>query len=181
MPNDSMNRPKGGAPAPGREPAQATGAVWHVPSAALGLDDEALDLAASKAPFGYGWRRAVERWMSGNADLMAALILDPSIELTEDARVFLADLVRGKVKRIRGRPSRRPWTVEMAVVADVFAEAVQQSAKAHVGNPLERAFLAVGKRRRMSKDAVRGIYERAAEQGITLEGWKKRGALTWTT
>ena len=127
------------------------------------------------------WASVLSQWLSGDPEPLAVWLLDPATELQDDARAFLADLVRGKVKRPRGRRTRKRGGEERAIVAEVFIEYERQAKKSSVLNPHERAIAVVANRRGLLPGAVRGIVEKLAAAGINATAWRQWGRPVWTT
>lgn len=128
------------------------------------------------------WSAVFVRWIDGDPAPMAAWLLDPATVLHDDAREFLASLVRGEVKRPRGRRTRRPAHVDRAIVAEVYGarERLTQQKRPRITQANERAIAEVATQRRMSPDTVRGIVERLTAAGVTFDAWQRWGRPTFT-
>jgi hypothetical protein len=133
------------------------------------------------------WAHAMAQWFEGRTEPLAALLLSGE-EPTADAGAFLADLVRDRVKKPRGRPTRRTAAFDRAIVAEVFTETERQRQYPTVEARRDRAITIVAARkrkgadgvdRRMSAGQVRGIVEKLAKLGITPEAWAAWGRPKW--
>lgn len=124
------------------------------------------------------WADAISRWLSGDTGPFSAAISEASLELTSDAREFIAALAEGRIKRERaGRPTEyEPW-VERSIVAAVFAEHERALGEPRIrgGSPQDRAFERVAKSRSTTPGAVRGLVSKLRAKGWTLELWQQWG------
>lgn len=141
----------------------------------------ASNLSDSELKIEREWSFVLSRWLDGDAEPMAAWLRDSAAVLPEDARQFLADQLRGKVVRPRGRRPRRSGQEERAIACDYFREYEAQALRPQTANPQDRAYSVVASRHATSPPTVRGIVERLAKAGITLEAWKRWGRPDWTT
>lgn len=134
----------------------------------------ALDMTAPDAR----WTGAISRWLSGDPALFTAAISDTSLELTSDAREFIAALADGRIKKgVVGRPTKyEPW-FERSIVAALYSEHELALADptSRSGSPQDRAFELVAERHLLTADAVRGLVAKLRAQGWTLERWQQWG------
>jgi hypothetical protein len=64
-------------------------------------------LELTKAEIEAQWREAIEYWQNGDQSVLLFLLRRKTIsEIPEAARVFLADVIEGKIKRPRKRPPK---------------------------------------------------------------------------
>jgi hypothetical protein len=136
----------------------------------VNTDDEAF----------FRWACAYSRWLGGDPESLAAWLTDPNSVITDDAREFLADLARGRIKRPRGRPPGRTPGEERVIVAEVYAARSRHATNKRLTQPHERALADVARARRMPLGAARGIVDRLNAAGITFNAWKRWGRPTFT-
>jgi len=121
------------------------------------------------------WSSAYSQWLRGEREPVAAWLSDPNSVITEDAREFLVDLVRGKITRPRGRRVVHTPGEERAIVAEVYLARERHTKNKRLTQPHENALRDVARVRGMKMGAVRGIVDRLNAAGITFEAWKKWG------
>ena len=138
----------------------------HLRAAVEKAVDEADVLANAR------WSTVYGAWLLGDPQPMATWLKDPATVIPDDARDFLAAMVRGDAKRPRGRPQRWPPQLQREIAAEVY-----KAREAHLrqARPHERAIEEVAKGRHMSVDTVRGIVEKVASAGVTYEAWIRWG------
>lgn len=127
----------------------------------------------------FPWVNAYSQWLKGNCEPMAAWLTDPQSVITEDARQFLADLVRGKIKRPRGRRAARQPREERAIVAEVFTARERHARNKGPTGPHDRAISEVALARKMNAGVVLAIVGRLNNVGVTFEAWKRWGRPTF--
>ena len=129
------------------------------------------------------WMGAIWNYLDGYAQPLLDAIRDPSLSLTEDARVFLADLALGKVKRKEGRPDDRHGKTERMILADVFAAWDQFEAEPRNsphGTPKDRACHQAAGKHGITEGAVRRLVEKYRASGFTRENWRRWGRPDFT-
>jgi hypothetical protein len=118
------------------------------------------------------WGRAITAWFDRQHGDLVDLIKDPTQEIPDFAREFLADLVDGKVEHGRGgRPPKRFARDEREIVAECFKE-WESTTK-------DDACAIVAERHELPDEAVRGLMDKFRKYGITKEAWIKWGRPAW--
>lgn len=116
------------------------------------------------------WSSVIREWMVGNTAPAVATIRDAASPLTDEAREFLADVLAGKAKRLRGRPVERSGRDERSIVIEVFSEWERRKA-AGTPHPREQAIASVAVSTALTEDAIRGVVTRLRRAGWTLDSW----------
>ena len=124
------------------------------------------------------WIRAVSAWMQRDSTPLAAMVAK-CLDIPDDARALLCDLVTGTATRGKGgRPKERGVGHEVLILAEALAkwaeiDALPRKDRKKGQIPKIEACAFVGDRRGIGGDAVRGILDR--NPAWTLEWWNERG------
>lgn len=120
------------------------------------------------------WGNAIAQWQLGKPEPLCDLFA--AMPVPEFAREFLADMARGQVARPMGRRQRLPAAEEREVFFEVMRELDRmedQGARRSALRPHDRAVAAVAKSRGWSPDRVRGVVDKARNQGLHRTIWQR--------